>query len=204
MSESPSGDGQSQRGILPEAEEFMGRWIGRYTDLLAIIGGLVLTGVMLLAVVSIIGRAFSRSGWALFDRGGALGWVGPIPGDFELVSMGAGIAIFCFLSWAHFQRGHVTVDIFVSKLGPRGLAWLSVATNLILTVMVVLLALKVGEGLDDKVRFRETTQILEIPVWYKYVGGMAGLWSFALVSGYSVWRSLNEALGAGEPAGGGA
>ena len=203
MNESPAGEGQARRGILPEAEEFIGRWIGRYTDLLAIIGGLVLTGVMLLAVVSIIGRGLARSGLDIFNRG-ALGWVGPIPGDFELVSMGAGIAIFCFLSWAHFQRGHVTVDIFVSKLGPRGLAWLSVVTNLLLTIMVVILAQKVGEGLDDKMRFRETTQILEIPVWYKYVGGMAGLWSFALVSGYSVWRSLNEALGAGEPAGGGA
>lgn len=198
MNESPTGDGQSQRGILPEAEQFIGRWIGHYTNLLAVIGGLVLTGVMLLAVVSIIGRALSRMQWA------TLGWIGPIPGDFELVSMGAGIAIFCFLSWTHFQRGHVTVDIFVSKLGPRGLAWLSVGTNLILTILVVILAQKVGEGLDDKMRFGETTQILEIPVWYKYVGGMVGLWSFALVSGYSVWRSLNEALGAGEPAGGGA
>lgn len=197
MSESPTGNGQEPRGILPEAEQFVGRWVGRYTDLLAIIGGMVLTGVMLLAVISIIGRALSRTGWALFGR------VGPIPGDFELVSMGAGIAIFCFLSWAHFNRGHVTVDIFVAKLGPRGLAWLSVVTNLILTIAVVILAQKVGEGLDDKVRFRETTQILEIPVWYKYVGGMVGLWSFALVSAYSVWRSLNEALGAGEPAGGG-
>ena len=203
MSEFPEGNGQNRRGILPEAEQFVGRWIGLYTDFLAIIGGMVLTGVMLLAVVSIIGRGLFRTGLDIFNTG-ALGWVGPIPGDFELVSIGAGIAIFCFLSWTHFQRGHVTVDIFVSKLGPRGLAWLSVVTNLILTIMVVILAQKVGEGLDDKMRFRETTQILEIPVWYKYVGGMVGLWSFALVSGYSVWRSLNEALGAGEPAGGGA
>lgn len=197
MSESPTGSGQEQRGILPEAEQFIGRWIGRYTDLLAIIGGFALTAVMLVAVFSIIGRALSRTGWAVFGR------LGPIQGDFELVSMGAGIAIFCFMSWAHFNRGHVTVDIFVSKLGPRGLAWLSVATNMILTIAVVILAQKIGEGLDDKQRFRETTQILEIPVWYKYAGGMVGLWSFALVSAYSVWRSLNEALGEGEPAGGG-
>jgi hypothetical protein len=27
---------------------------------------------------------------------------------------------------------------------------------------------------------------------------MVGLWSFAMVSGYTVWRSLNEMLGAGE------
>ncbi len=185
-------------GILPEAEAFIGKWIGRYTNLLAIIGGLVLTAVMLLAVASIIGRFLGRLRLAIFDG------LGPIPGDFELVAMGTGMSIFLFLSWAQFNRGHVTVDIFVSKLGPRGLAWLSTATNLIMTIAVVLLAQRIGEGLDSKLRFGETTQILEIPVWYGYVGGQFGLWSFALVCAYTVWRSLNEALGAGEPAGGGA
>ena len=51
--------------------------------------------------------------------------------------------------------------------------------------------------------FRETTTILQIPVWWGYAGGLVGLWSFALVSAYTVWRSLNEALGAGEPDGDG-
>ena len=203
MSEQPSrgggGNGSATApGILPEAEAFIGRWIGHYTNLLAIIGGLVLTTVMLLAVVSIIGRFLGRLRWAIFDR------LGPIPGDFELVAMGTGMSIFLFLSWAQFNRGHVTVDIFVSKLGPRGLAWLSTVTNLIMTIAVVLLAQRIGEGMESKQRFGETTQILEIPVWYGYLGGMFGLWSFALVCGYTVWRSLNEALGAGEPAGGGA
>jgi hypothetical protein len=51
--------------------------------------------------------------------------LGPVPGDFEIVSMGAGIAIFCFLAWAQFNRGHITVDVFVSRLPPRGKAALA-------------------------------------------------------------------------------
>ncbi|MGY6536870.1 MAG: TRAP transporter small permease [Pararhodobacter sp.] len=196
---SDGGNGRTDApGILPEAEAFIGKWIGHFTNLMAIIGGLVLTAVMLLAVASIIGRALSRLQWPIFSG------LGPIPGDFELVAMGTGMSIFLFLSWAQFNRGHVTVDIFVSKLGPRGLAWLSTVTNLIMTVMVVILAQRIGEGMASKQRFGEITQILEIPVWYGYLGGMFGLWAFALVCAYTVWRSLNEALGAGEPAGGGA
>jgi len=188
-------DPAARHGILPEAEAFVGLWIGRFTNGLAVLGGFILTGVMLAAVASIIGRALSRTGWAVFDR------LGPIPGDFEIVSIGAGMAIFFFLAWAQFNRGHVTVDIFVSVLGERGMAVLAVITNLILTVAVVVLARQLGLGLEDKRRFGETSLILQIPLWYSYVGGMIGLYSFALVSGYTVWRSLNEALGAGEPRG---
>lgn len=187
----------SDRAILPEAEAFVGLWVGRFANLLAVLGGVILSAVMLTAVISIIGRALSRTGWSVFGR------MGPIPGDFEIVSIGAGMAIFCFLAWAQFNRGHVTVDIFVSALGERGLAAIAVITNLVLTVAVVVLAQQLGYGLEDKRRFGETSLILQIPLWYSYVGGMIGLYSFAVVSGYTVWRSLNEALGAGEPKGNG-
>lgn len=180
------------RAILPRTEALVGLWIGRFANLLAIIGGLALSAVMLVAVVSITGRALLRSGVPMFSS------FGPIPGDFEIVSIGAGLAIFGFLAWAQFNRGHVTVDIFVSRLSPRGLAVLSTITNLLMTVAVVVLARQLGLGLEDKRRFGETSLILQIPLWWTYAGGLIGLWSFALVSAYTVWRSLNEALNAGE------
>ncbi|KPQ07810.1 MAG: Tripartite ATP-independent periplasmic transporter, DctQ component [Rhodobacteraceae bacterium HLUCCA12] len=184
--------------ILPEAEAFFGLWIGRFADFLAIVGGIVLTGVTLTAVASIIGRALSRIDMALLEQ------LGPIPGDFEIVSIGAGVSIFFFMAWAQFNRGHVTVDIFVSVLGERGMAAISALMNLVLTIAVIVLAQQLGNGLEDKRRYGETSLILQIPLWYSYVGGMIGLYSFALVSAYTVWRSLNEALGAGEPQGDGA
>ena len=182
-------------GLFPRAEVMVGLWIGRFAGALAVLGGAVLTLVTIMAVVSILGRYASRTRWPVFDG------LGPIPGDFELVSMGAGFAVFSFLAWCQFKRGHVTVDIFVSWMGPRALAALSTFTNLVLTAIVVLIAWQHGLGLHDKMRFRETTTILQIPVWWGYAGGLVGLWSFALVSAYTVWRSLNETLGAGEPQG---
>lgn len=191
---SPS-DAGPKRGVFPEAEAFVGLWLGRLTSVLAVFGGMVLTGVMIVAVVSILGRYARRSGLPALDR------LGPVPGDFEIVSMGAGIAIFCFLAWAQFNRGHITVDIFISRLPARGKALLSVIGNLLLTILVVILAQQIGVGLEEKRRFGETTAILQLPVWWSYAGGLVGLWSFAVVSGYTVWRSVNEMLGEGEPSG---
>ena len=182
----------NRRGIFPEGEAFVGLWLGRLANVLALIGGIVLTGVMIVAVVSILGRYARRTGLPGLDR------LGPVPGDFEIVSMGAGIAIFLFLAWAQFNRGHITVDIFISRLPPRAKAGLSVVGNLLLTILVVILAQQIGVGLEEKRRFGETTAILQLPVWWSYAGGLFGLWSFAVVSGYTVWRSLNEMLGAGE------
>lgn len=195
MSADPSPVSHRQKGIFPEAEAYIGVWLGRFTSLLALIGGMVLTAVMLVAVVSIIGRYARRSGLPGLER------LGPVPGDFEIVSMGAGIAIFCFLAWAQFNRGHITVDIFISRLSPQIKAALSVAGNLLMTVMAVILAQQVGIGLEEKRRFGETTAILQLPIWWSYAGGLAGLWSFAVVSGYTTWRSVNEMLDAGEPSG---
>lgn len=176
-------------GIFADAEAFVGRVLGRITSLLAVVGGVILTGVMIVSVVSIIGRYGRRIG---------IDWLRPVPGDFEIVSMGAGIAIFCFLAWAQFNRGHITVDIFISRLSPRGKAVLAMIGNLLLTILAIVLAQQVAIGMEEKRRFGTTTAILQLPVWWSYAGGIVGLWSFAIVSGYTVWRSLNEALGAGE------
>jgi hypothetical protein len=184
---------RSRPGLAPRAEALVGRWVGLFAGALAVFGGLVLTAVMLVAVISILGRWAGRSGWPAFAG------LGPIPGDFEIVSMGVGFAVFSFLAWCQFNRGHVTVDIFVSRLGPRWYAGLATVTNLMLTAVAVLLAWQTGLGMSDKMRFGETTTILRLPVWWGYAGGLLGLWSFALVSAYTVWRSLNEALGSGEP-----
>lgn len=180
-------------GLAPRAEAAVSRWVGGLAGALAVLGGLVLTAVTVVAVVSILGRWAGRSGWPL------LSGLGPIQGDYEIVSMGVGFSAFCFLAWCQFNRGHVTVDIFVSRLGPRWKAALALVMNLVLTVVAALLAWQTGLGLSDKLRFGETSTILRLPVWWGYAGGLVGLWSFALVSAYTVWRSLNEALGSGEP-----
>ncbi len=50
----------------------------------AVVGGVVLVALMLMVVASVAGRALIGVGLA------------PVPGDFELVEVGVGIAVFFF------------------------------------------------------------------------------------------------------------
>lgn len=185
--------GSRPPGIAPSLEAWVGRIVGHFASALAILGGAVLTAVMIMAVISIVGR------WFVGTELPVIGRLGPIKGDFELVEMGVGFAVFSFMGWCQFQRGHVTVDIFVSRLGPRALAGLSAFSNIAITAAAALIAWQHGLGMMDKIRYHESTMILQIPVWWGYAATLVGAWAFALVSLYTVWRSLNEALGTGEP-----
>ncbi|NMG04460.1 TRAP transporter small permease [Azoarcus taiwanensis] len=181
-------------GIAPGLEAAVGRVVGWCASALAIVGGAVLTALAIMSVISITGR------WAVGTSIPLLSSMGPVQGDFELVEMGAAFAVFSFLGWCQYQRGHVTVDIFVSRLSPRALAGLSTLSNAAITAVAVLIAWQHGLGMMDRMRYNESTMILQVPIWWSYAASLVGAWMFALVSLYTVWRSANEMLGQGESA----
>lgn len=178
-------------GLAPAAERAVGAALGRAAAILAIIGGVSLSAIALLTVVSILGRSMTSIGF------------GPVPGDFEILEAGTAFAISAFLPWAQLRRAHVTVDVFVSRFGPRALAMLSLIANLLMTVAAAVIAWRLWLGMADKLRYGETTFILQFPAWWGYAAAMVGAAFFAVCALFTVWRSLNEALGDGEPTGAG-
>nr|WP_255701545.1 TRAP transporter small permease [Afifella sp. H1R] len=142
-----------------------------------------------MTVLSIAGRALVPLG------------LGPVPGDFELVEAGVAFAVFSFLPWCQFRRGHVTVDLLAERFGPRGMAACALASNLVMTAIAGLLAWRLGLGMQDKRLYPETSFILQFPIWWPYAASLAGAWMFAVASAYTVWRALNETLTTGEQAG---
>lgn len=151
---------------------------------MAMLGGAALIAVMALTVASVTGRALIPLG------------LGPVPGDFELVEVGAAFAIAAFLPWCQWRRGHVTVDILLSRTGPRVNAWVDVLANLLMTLGAGLIAWRMGAGLADRLGtafYVETTFILQFPVWWGHAAALSGAVVFALVCGWTVARSLHEA-----------
>ena len=177
--------GEVRRGVAPRLERRIGRGVEVFAKALATAGGLVLLALTVLTVASILGRAMSG--------------LGPVPGDFELVENGVAFAVFAFLPWCQFRRGHVTVDIFVQRAGPRGLAAFALAGNVLMTLAALLIAWRLALGLSDRLRYGDTTFILQMPVWWAYAAALVGACAFPLVCAYTAWRSLNEMLDAGEP-----
>lgn len=186
----------SPRGLAPDMERRVGRIVERIAFALALVGGLILIGLVVMSVVSIAGRGIGSYSRAFPILRG----LGPVPGDFELVEAGTAVAVFAFLPWCQLKRGHVTVDVFLFWASERMRAILSLIGNVLMTGAAVFIAWRLYLGLLDKIAFRETTMILGMPVWYGYAAALVAACVFALVSLYTVWRSVNEAARGVDPA----
>ena len=156
------------------------RAIERLAFWTAMAGGAALIIVLTLTVVSIIGRGLIFAG------------LGPIPGDFELVEAGTAFAVLAFLPICQLQRGHVTVDILLSRMGKRPNATVDVIANLLMTAGAGVLTWRLFLGMLDKRSYGETTFILQFPVWWSYAASLLGAAVFTLVCAYTVLRSLQE------------
>ncbi len=134
----------------------MNAFIYRLSQSLAWFGGLVLTGIALLSVASIIGRALSGLG------------LGPVPGDFELVEAGTALAVFCFMPWAHLKRGHAMVDLFWNAYPPALQRVLSVLADALMLAVWLLLVWRMALATEDYLGNGEVSFILQMPVWWGY------------------------------------
>lgn len=146
----------------------------------AMAGGASLIVAVTLTVISIAGRGLISAG------------LGPIPGDFELVEAGTAFAVLAFMGLCQFHRGHVTVDLFLARLGRRRNAVVDVVANLLMTGAAGVITWRLCLGMLDKRGYGETTFILQFPVWWGFAAALVGAAVFTLVCAYTVLRSLRE------------
>jgi TRAP-type C4-dicarboxylate transport system permease small subunit len=157
--------------------------IERLARLTALAGGAALLSVVVVTVVSIVGR-----------RSGAVG-LGPVPGDYEWVEMATAFAVFSSLGWCQLRRGHVTVDLCWHRAPRRVTAAIDLVADLLMTLGALLLAWRLALGLVDRHRFAETTFVLQIPLWWGYAACLVGALVFVLACALSVgrdWRRLRR------------
>lgn len=148
----------------------------------AVAGGAVLLAMIGIVIASIIGRAFIWAG------------LKPIMGDYELVSIGMGFAAFCFIPWAHIERGHALVSIFTDLLSARVNAWVLVITDFIMFVAGLFIAWRLYFGMLDKFRYHETTLLLGLPLGWAYAVCLIGAVALVPVSAFVFGRSVAYAL----------
>ena len=189
-------------GIAVNSEKRVERFASQLSKGLVFFGGAVLTALAFMTVLSTIGRAFV---------GLQIG-LGPIPGDFELVEAGTAVSVFCFMSWCQLNQGHVTVDIFTNQFGQRATALLILIGNSLIFIVAFVIACRLWMGFGEQVTWfsqpirdligfgykpftNNTTYILGMPFWYSYLLSFIGAFCFALISAFTVWRSLNDLLG---------
>jgi TRAP-type C4-dicarboxylate transport system permease small subunit len=168
-------------------ETKLGRGVYGLARYVAIAGGVVLTAIVIITVLSVVGRAFIWAG------------LGSIRGDYELVEAGVGFAIFAFLPWTHLTRGHAVVSVFTDFLSARANAWIMVVSDALMLAIAAFIAWRHWLGTVDKFNYGETTLLLRMPLWWAYAAGMVGAAVFVIVAVYVLVRSVREALSDNPP-----
>ena len=163
-------------------ESVLGRSVIALAKAFAICGGLALMAIVGLVVVSVIGRALIFAG------------LRPITGDYELVSIGMGFAVFAFMPWVHLERGHALVSLVTDSFGVRANAWLLVASDLLMLMLAGFLAWRLYFGMIDKFSYHETTLLLRFPLGWAYALGLVGAVVMVVVALYVFGRSFSYAL----------
>jgi TRAP-type mannitol/chloroaromatic compound transport system permease small subunit len=162
-----------------------GRALLRVTKVVAIAGGLVFVALVAMEIVSIVGRK-------LFSA--------PVPGDVEILQMGAAFASATFFAYCHLIGGDVKVDFFTHDVKPHRVALLDAFGSLLVAIFGVLLAWRTAAGALVLKEVGETSAILGWPVWLAQALMVPGFALLALAGFYLAAHRLRIALVARERA----
>lgn len=157
--------------------------VKRLAQSVAIIGGVILTALVLLTTASIIGRELN------FVPG-----LDEIKGSYELTEAGVAFAIFAFLPICQFHGGHATVDVFTMGLGHRANQVIRAFWEIILTAVIIFISLRLYDGMLRYYNNGETTLFLQFPVWWSYAASVAASAIACLVALYTTYARLSEAV----------
>ena len=169
---------------------------------MSLLGGLILTALVLLVCVSVLGRGGNTfAHWDMIETAAPglsaaiLGaGIGPVPGDFEIVEAAIAFAIFAFLPLCQLRSAHATVDVFTSFLHRRASASLQAFWEVVLTLAILLITWRLGAGLLDKIDTGETTMFLGFPTWWAYAASFLAAICASVVAIFCAYVRVREAL----------
>ncbi|MEK9684404.1 MAG: TRAP transporter small permease [Rhodospirillaceae bacterium] len=158
--------------------DVVGRFLFSVTYGLALLGGVILCLMALLTTVSVSGRYFFNA---------------PITGDFELIGLGTGIAVFSFLPFCQLMRENVIVDFFLSHTSKRFQSFFDFVGNLSYGLIIVLMTWRTPIGGIEVYNSNQMTLILELPHWWGFPFAVLCLIVLLIVCLYTTLRSFKEA-----------
>ena len=176
----------------------MHRLIFSFSKTMAVVGGLVLVFLIAITCLSVLGRILNGIGHLDFVEnhlgilGHALKALGPINGDYELVEASMAFAIFAFLPWCQLNRQHAKVELFSSFFPSFVNALLNLLWEILFALALILVAWRLQVGTTDKMRYQETTLLLQMPVWWAFAVCAIAATIASGVAIYSCWLHSRE------------
>jgi TRAP-type mannitol/chloroaromatic compound transport system permease small subunit len=154
-----------------------GRTLLALARVLAVIGGLVFVGLVVMEVVSIVARK-------LFS------WT--VPGDVEVLQMCAAFGSAAFFAYCHMVGGNVKVDFFTHNLAPRNVARLDAIGSFLVGAFGAVVAWRSAAGAVTVYEAGETSAILGWPVWIAQALMVPGFVLLALAGFYMAAHHLRS------------
>jgi TRAP-type C4-dicarboxylate transport system permease small subunit len=176
--------------------------VTRAARLMALIGGFVLTALVILTCVSVLGRGLNTLGHSDLLEGLApalAAWlagtgIGPVTGDYELVEAGIAFAVFAFLPICQLYACHATVDVFTAMMPGRVNSYLAAFWEVVLALVIVVIGWRLFLGFTEKLDNGQTTFLLQFPVWWAYGASFGAALVAGLVGLYCAGARVAEAL----------
>ncbi len=142
---------------------------------LALAGGLVLLATALLTTVSVVRRWLTTQ---------------PIAGDFELASLGAGLAVMGCLAWGTQRRSNILVDSFTTWLPAAVTRVIDAAWMLVWAGVAAVLAERLFVGARETWASGTTTMVLGLPTFWAVGLGALAFAATALAALVQSWSLL--------------
>ncbi|MEY4753273.1 MAG: hypothetical protein RJA44_948 [Pseudomonadota bacterium] len=143
-------------------------------------GGLVFCVLVLMSIVSIVGRK-------LFDA--------PIQGDMELLQMGSAIGAAAFLPLCELHDHHIKVDALTTWMSTRGRAVLDTVAHALLLIVALLLVWRTGLYTIEAKENMEVSTLLLVPLWWPVLLLVPSFVLLALAALHRSVSALKIALG---------
>lgn len=151
--------------------------LDRLAQAFAIVGGLILGGVVLAVVLSILGRS-------TIGRG--------MTGDYEIVQIGAAVAVSLFLPVCQARGNNIIVDFFTLRASATLRATLDRIGALLLALIYAALAVRAVAGVSDLRETGDTMTLLRFwPLWVSYLLLVPGLALASLIGFVQAFSGLS-------------
>jgi TRAP-type C4-dicarboxylate transport system permease small subunit len=139
---------QGPAGARPD--DGFGRVLYRTADVLAVFGGVLSCIMAVIVTVSVAGRY-------LFSR--------PIPGDYDIVGILCGCAVFAFLPYCQLHRGNVLADFFTQWAPASVKAGLDAFGNVLFLAAMIMFAWRLYYGMLE---MRQSSEQIAMFAFYRW------------------------------------
>ena len=155
----------------------VGRVLYLISKWMAVFGGVILFILAILTTISVFGRKFLDA---------------PVPGDFELVAIGTGVAVFACLPYCQLMRGNVLVDFFMNIAPTRAKTIADIIAGLIFLAIGLMLTWRMIYGAIDMHDVNEVSMTIGFPRWSTFPISIVFMSFLVIIIIYTLGRSIAE------------